>query len=210
MAVTYPLNIPTEIGIEGIRLRAVNAVSTSQSPFTFRQQVISHQGQRWEADIRIPRVNRPEAEAWIAFLMKLKGQIGTFLLGDPSGKVPRGSASTTAGTPVFDLSGSDGSVMALSGLPVSTTGYLLPGDYIQLGTGNDSKLYKVLDSVDSDGSGNTSFEVWPDLVSKPADGSSVIVSDAKGLFRLSRNLSEWEISSPASYGLSFEAVQAIT
>ena len=32
MAITYPLNTPTSIGIESIEIRAVNAVSISQSP----------------------------------------------------------------------------------------------------------------------------------------------------------------------------------
>ena len=54
MALTYPLSTPTTIGIESIELRAVNAVATSQSPFTYKQQTVVHGGQRWEASVTIP------------------------------------------------------------------------------------------------------------------------------------------------------------
>ena len=40
MAITYPLTLPTVAGIASINLRAVNAVSVSSSPFTYKQQVI--------------------------------------------------------------------------------------------------------------------------------------------------------------------------
>ena len=46
MAISYPLTTPTTIGIEQIELRAVNSVITSESPFTYKQQVISHGGQK--------------------------------------------------------------------------------------------------------------------------------------------------------------------
>jgi len=54
MALTYPLSTPTTIGIESIELRAVNAVATSQSPFTYKQQTVVHGGQRWEAQLLSP------------------------------------------------------------------------------------------------------------------------------------------------------------
>ena len=56
MALSYPLDQPTGIGIAQIELRAVHAVVASQSPFTFKQQVVAHQGQRWEASVTIPSV----------------------------------------------------------------------------------------------------------------------------------------------------------
>jgi hypothetical protein len=76
MAISYPLDTPTTIGFESIELRAVNATITSQSPFSYKQQVISHTGQRWEASVSIPSVLRDLAEPWAAFLTALKGQTG--------------------------------------------------------------------------------------------------------------------------------------
>ena len=94
MALSYPLATPTSIGIESIELRAVNAVATSQSPFTYKQQIISHGGQKWEASVNIPSVHRDKAAQWKALLVGLKGQTGTFLLGDPDYATPQGTVSS--------------------------------------------------------------------------------------------------------------------
>ena len=195
MAISYPLSTPTTIGIESIELRAVNAVATSQSPFTFKQQVVAHQGQRWEASVNIPSVRRDKAAAWKAMLTALKGQVGTFLLGDPDYDSPRGTVSSCV------LSGSAGDATAT----VVMTGSLLAGDYIQLGSGSSAKLHQVL--VDQTGSGD--LEIWPDLRSDYTS-ASVVTSSPKGVFRLSQNMSSWSIDNASFYGIAFEAIEVIS
>lgn len=209
MAITYPLSIPTTIGIESIELRAVNAVAASQSPFTYKQQIVQHTGQKWEASITIPPVKRELAEDWVAFLLSLKGPTGTFLLGDPLGATPRGTASTNAGTPVVKGADQTGNTLIVDGLPLSTTGYLLAGDYIQLGSGSTATLHKVLTQVDSDGTGEATLDIWPNIVTSPADNATVTVSNAKGRFRLKENTQSWQINNINSYGISFEATQVL-
>ena len=86
MAISYPLELPTTIGIASIELRTVNANATSQSPFTYKQQILSYGGQRFEASVTIPPVKRDLAAAWKASLVSLKGSLGTFLLGDTDPK----------------------------------------------------------------------------------------------------------------------------
>ena len=195
MAITYPLATPTSIGIESIELRAVNAVATSQSPFTYKQQVITHGGQRWEASVSIPSVHRDKAAQWKAMLVALKGQRGTFLLGDPDYVTPQGTVSSCT------LTGTVGSESPT----VVMTGTLKAGDYIQLGTGADSKLHQVL----VDQSGNGTLEIWPALRTGYTS-ASVDFSSPKGVFRLSTNLTSWSINNASTYGISFEAVEAIT
>ena len=195
MAISYPLDTPTTIGFESIELRAVNATITSQSPFSYKQQVISHTGQRWEASISIPSVLRDLAEPWAAFLTALKGQTGTFLLGDPLSATPRGTVSSCT------LTGNAGD----ESVTVTMTGSLLAGDYIQLGSGTTARLHKVL--VDQTGSGT--LEIWPALRSTYS-GATVTTTNAKGVFRLNQNMSSWQISNANSYGIAFEAVEAIT
>ena len=195
MALTYPLSQPTTIGIEQIELRAINAVATSQSPFTYRQQVVVHGGQRWEASVSIPSVRRDLAAQWKAMLVGLKGQSGTFLLGDPDYVVPRGTVSSCT------LSG----VVGEDSATVTMTGTLLAGDYIQLGTGLDSKLYQVLE----DQSGSGTIQVWPNLRTNYST-ATVIFNSPKGVFRLKENVTSWSINNASSYGISFEAVEAIT
>jgi len=195
MAISYPLNTPTTIGIESIELRAVNAVAVSQSPFTYKQQVISHQGQIWSASVSIPSVRRDLAAEWKAMLVALKGSVGTFLLGDPDYVTPRG---TVSGTPT--LSGTAGD----STVSVTMTGTLLAGDYIQLGTGSAARLHQVL--VDQSGSGN--LEIWPNL-RDTYSGQTVIYSSPKGVFRLGNSTTSWSIDNASFYGISFEAIEAL-
>jgi len=195
MAISYPLNTPTTIGIESIELRAMNAVAISQSPFTYKQQVIAHQGQIWSASVSIPSVRRDLAADWKAMLVALKGSVGTFLLGDPDYVTPRG---TVSGTPT--LSGTAGD----STVSVTMTGTLLAGDYIQLGTGSAARLHQVL--VDQSGSGN--LEIWPDLRSTYS-GETVIYSSPKGVFRLGNSTTSWSIDNASFYGISFEAIEAL-
>lgn len=195
MSIAYPLSTPTTIGFESITIRAVNAVATSQSPFTYKQQIVSHQGQRWEASVTIPPVRRDLAAPWKAFLTALKGQTGTFLLGDPDYATPQGDVSACT------LSGDAGD----ESVTVTMTGTLKAGDYIQLGSGASAKLHQVLE----DQTGNGTLEIWPKLRSDYTD-ETVIFNNAKGVFRLSTNSSEWGINNSSAYGISFEAVEAIT
>ena len=195
MAISYPLDTPTTIGIESIELRAVNAVATSQSPFTYKQQIISHTGQKWEASVSIPSVRRDKAAEWKAMLVALKGQTGTFLLGDPDYVEPRGTVSSCV------VSGSAGDET----VSVTMTGSLLAGDYIQLGSGSSAKLHQVL--VDQAGSGD--LEIWPALRSDYTS-ETAITDSPKGLFRLNQNISSWSINNASFYGISFEAVEVIS
>jgi hypothetical protein len=195
MALSYPLNTPTTIGIESIELRAVNAVAVSQSPFTYKQQVISHGGQKWEASVTIPSVHRDKAAEWKALLVGLKGQVGTFLLGDPDYTTPQGTVSSCT------LTGDAGDET----VTVVMTGTLKAGDYIQLGSGSSAKLHQVL--LDQDGDG--SLEIWPALRSNYT-GATVVFNNPKGVFRLSNNVTSWSINNASIYGISFEAVEALT
>jgi hypothetical protein len=208
MAISYPLNTPTNIGIANITLMAENAVAISQSPFTFQQQIVAHPGQRWAASISLPPMRRVDAENWVAFLLSLKGQVGTFLLGDPNCFNAQGSARTTPGTPLVNGASQTGDTLTIDGLPTSVTGYLLPGDYIQLGSGSAAQLYKVLTQVDTSG-GAATLDIWPNLRSSPADNAAVVVANTKGKFRLKDNITQWNINEISSYGITFDCVEAI-
>jgi len=205
MAISYPLSTPTTIGIESIEIRAVNAVATSQSPFTYKQQIVAHQGQRWEASVSIPLVRRDLAAEWKAFLTALKGPTGTFLLGDPDYATPRGLAATFPGTPV--ITSQSGETISVTGASPNKTGWLLAGDYIQIGTGSSATLHQVLQDANTNSSGVVSLEVWPGLRSTRSE--SLVLSSPKGLFRLASNASSWSINSSSAYSINFEAVEAI-
>ena len=210
MAYSYPLTLPTVTGIRSINLRARNVVGISQSPFSLKQQVIAHSGQQWEAEISLPPMTRDEGEEWVSFLVKLKGQQGTFLLGDPSGATPRGSASTTPGTPLVNGADQTGGSLTIDGAPTSVSGYLKAGDYIQLGTSSSATLHKVLNDVTTTASGEANIDIYPSIRTAPADNATVTVSNAQGVFRLSSNETNWSINEVTHFGITFAAVEAIT
>ena len=199
MAISYPLTLPTITGIRNVEIRAVNAVAYSQSPFTFSGQAHAYQGQMWQAEITLPAMNRSTAETWIAFLLSLRGQFGTFLLGDPRGCALRGTAISCT------ITGSAGDNTVSAVVPIHET--LAAGDYIQLGSGATATLHKVL--VNYTGTGSAAdLEIWPALrVNRSAVAATL--SYTKGVFRLSSNEQGWSSNELAKYGITFAAREAI-
>lgn len=199
MAITFPLTLPTSIGMASIELRATNAVAISQSPFTYATQVHQYPGQMWSASISVAPQLRQYVEPWIAFLLALNGPAGTFQLGDPNGKSPRGTA-TTAAIAVNAASGATSIAMTLNGT-------LLAGDYIQFGTGSDATLHKVLQDV---ASGSVTIDIWPALRKARNTATTCTLANTYGIFRLAGPQQSWSINESSVYGLTFEAMEAIT
>jgi hypothetical protein len=194
MAISYPITLPTNIGMSSIELRAVNTTAVSMSPFTYKQQVFSYDGEKWEADITLPPMNRDDAESWVSFLMSLRGKLGSFLLYDPSAKNIRGTATSVV------VTGDTGE----SSVGVVMTGTLKAGDYIQLGTASDATLHKVL--VDQSGDGT--LEIWPKLRKDRSSVTAVIVN-ASGVFRLASNETSWSVNNASFFGISFGAQEVV-
>lgn len=194
------------IGLRSMNIRARNVVSVSSSPFTGQQQVYKHQGQWWEAEVTLPPMKRDDAETVAAFLIKLNGQYNTFNLGDPANTSPRGVGT---GTPLVNGGSQTGSSLVTDGWTTSTTGILKAGDWIQLGSGASSRLHKVLDDVNSDGSGNATISIWPDLRSSPLDNATITVSSPKGTWRLASNEVNYSIDEASIYGITFACVEAL-
>lgn len=195
MSISYPLTLPTTIGMSQITISANNVDVFTMSPFTFGQgQVLQYPGEMWTASVSIPPIKRDLAESWVAFLLSLHGRVGTFLMGDPNAKAARGTATS------LTVSGSSGS----SSVTVVMTGTLLAGDYIQIGTGLDATLHKVL--VDKSGGGT--LEIWPAL-RKERTSVAAVTANTVGLFRLSSSVASWQIDQISSYGITFDCMEAI-
>ena len=206
MAITYPLALPTSIGMANITLRSTNAVALSSSPFTYAQKVYAYPGQRWSASVSIPPVRRDLAEPWIAFLTALRGQYGTFLMGDPNATSPQGAAS---GTLLIKGASQTGGSIDCDGAANDTL-IFKAGDYVQLGaTAATRTLHKLLQDVTSDGSGNFTMEIWPHVRTSPSDNSTITYTNTVGRWRLASNETEWSIDAATKYGISFDCVEAI-
>ena len=109
----------------------------------------------------------------------------------------------------MDGASQTGLILNTKGWPVSTNGVLLAGDYLQIGTGATSRLYKTLNDVDTDAGGLATLDNWPRLRESPADSATITLTNPGGVFRLARNDSEWDISTATIYGLGISAIEAI-
>jgi len=205
MSETYPLSFPTVTGVASIQILARGAVAVSESPVSFAQQAVSLGGQAWGAHVSLPAMNRADAEVWVSFLLRLRGRLGTFTMGDPTGATSRGIASWWAGTPLVKGASQTGGSVVIDGVPASQTAYLMAGDYTQIGT----SLHKVLEDANSDATGQATLNIWPDLRSSPADNAAVTVKNAVGLFRLTDNTQSLDISTSMTYGINFSAGEAL-
>lgn len=208
MSISYPLALPATNTIRSIELRTVNAVAYSRSPFTFAGQAHEYAGKMWQADITLKPMRRSDAEKWITWLISLKGQLGTFYLGDPLGCTPQGSGRDSD-TVLVDGAVTSGNTIAIDSAPVSTTDFLKAGDYMQIGSGTSRQLFKVLNDVDTDATGSATVDVWPNVRTSISNNAAVTLESAQGVFRLASNETSWSVNEASIYGITFGAVEAV-
>lgn len=204
---TYPLSLPSSFKTAQIVVSMVHINSVTESKFTFETQAFRWIGERWVFDVSIPPTNdRDTAEEFIAFALQLKGKYGTFLMGDPSFTTPRGS---WGGTPLVKGASQTGNQLVIDGAPNSITDYAVAGDYIQVGTGSSSRLYKVLENANSDSSGNVTLLVSPDIRNGTADNAAITTTSPRGLFRMDSDTVSWSYDSDKMFRYSFRAIEAL-
>ena len=161
----------------------------------------------WKAVVTLPPMKRDQAGQWHSFFMKLHGIRGTFLLGDQDGKNPLGAISTSA-TVTINTGQSIGDYqVALTGVGASVTNVFKEGDYIQIGTGANAKLHMIVANANSDGSGNVTVNVEPSLKVAHTQGTSVAITNTKGLFRMDDNELGWSANRVSVYGISFSCTE---
>jgi hypothetical protein len=205
---TYPLTFP-DITPRGASFRLVRSVASSQSPFTLRQQVYQNAGARFEGNLEFPPLTRAQATELQAFFDELYGQFGTFLYGDPNYLV-NGARGVASGSPLVAGGSQTGDTLDVDGLGNNITGWLLKGDYIQLGTGTSSELYRVQSDVDTNGSGEATITLHRNLTSSPSDNAAVVVDGAKGLFRMASNVVDFSVGEAQFYSTNFAFVEAVS
>jgi hypothetical protein len=80
-----------------------------------------------------------------------------------------------------------GAGLNLRGLPVSTSGLLLPGDWVE----SNGQLNQVTNSLDSDASGTGYVQLARPFRNSPADGAAFIVNNPLGKFMVNANTTAW-------------------
>ena len=200
MATSFPISLPS-VGTRSIRIRQAGVVAVGESPYTLEQQVQRHQGQAWLLDLEFPPLGRVDAEPLVAALCSLNGREGTFLFGDSANKSPRGTAG---GTPLVNGADQTGEDLITDGWSAGAT--IKAGDWLQLGSGSTSRLYKNLADVTADGSGNATLTLWPRIHTAWANNAAITTTFPKGVFRRLTTGQDWSVSVAKRYGISVSAM----
>lgn len=201
MAVSYPATMPTS-GITSLEWTNTTSSLISRSPFSLKGQAQSWGGAIRFASITVEGLNRAQAQDWLGFLDSLNGTIGTFLFGDPMAATPQGSGG---GSPTVRTIGGTRDVITVNTTFTATTNnWLRRGDWIQLGVGTNSRLYKVCNNVNVNTSGvSVAINLWPKLRITPLVGDPVTILNPKGLFRRSSGAYSYS-QVGCNYSLSFD------
>lgn len=200
--------MPAHPGLRSVDFGMMDSVGTSTSPWSLQSHYYPWAGSDlWSATCTLPPMPRASAAPWIAWLAALKGKGNCFLLGDPAATSPMGSAS---GSPVVAAGNTvSSSSLLTSGWTASTTGLLLPGDYITVTATSDTnpRLHMVLDQANSDSGGNCILNIWPSLREVPGTGLPVQVTDTVGLFKLADTSRQYSSDYTRVVAISFRATE---
>jgi hypothetical protein len=191
MAISYPLTAPAALVASKLMMTGVSSIRRNVSPFTLQSQQYNWTGQGWTGMVECPPMVRADAEAVIGFL--LAAQRGTFYFQDYANPNPRGSVT---GTLTVASATANDTTLGISG----ATGTFAVGDWIQIST----SLYKII-QVNS----SSSVDVFPLLRSSYSGGTSIVKTNAKGVFRLQEPSTQWSIELANIYGMSFSVVEDI-
>jgi hypothetical protein len=192
--------------MRSIEFSFTDTVGIVASPFTGQVQAQQWPGaDMWTATLTLPPLTQAQARQWIAALMQMRGMANAIQIGDPLGRTPAGSV---LGTPTVDNSVTNGNAamsqtLGTAGWTASQFGVLLRGDYIQVGY----RLHRVLDDINTDGSGKALIPIWPSLREIPTNGSAVGTSNTAGLFRLAQNKRTWSSDYTKLSHLSFQLTE---
>ncbi len=206
MTISYPLDFPSTIKLNGVTPMLSFVNSNTKSPFTFEAQRFRWDGEQWQFQYTTPPMTKSDADEWIAFALKLRGSYGTFLLGDKSRGTPSGVGG---GTPLVNGGSQTGYALIIDGCSHSITGWLKKGDYFQLGTGSAARLYKMVEDANTDGSGNTTLNFVPRLRSSPADNAALVITNAVGVFNMMPNSVAWSVDVDGFYHYTFSAEESL-
>ena len=206
-APTYPLTLPSAPAFTTSRWTLKRVTAVSESPFTGQQQVYDYGYALWTASLTLPPMMRVQAAEWEAFMMKLHGRRGTFLLGDPDAKAIQGGANTSS---VLNGAISVGDfTISIDTNNANMTNVFKAGDYIQIGTAAAAKLYMIVDNANSNGSGIVSVNVEPAIKVAANDQAAVDFTAAQGVFRMDSPDLGWDTNEVSRYGITFSCTEAL-
>jgi hypothetical protein len=201
--------MPAKPGAVDIEVAMNDAVAVFTNPFTRQEQTqVWPGGDFWDGSMTLPPMTRATSAAWEGFLSELRGRFNVFQVGDARATGPLGTGLGSP-APLVDSSNPAYNLpmtwsLVTKGWRPSQYRLLLPGDYFQIGY----RLHKVCEQVNSDATGAATIPIWPSIRETLADGTPLILTSPKGLFRLAANRRTLQASKTRLAGISLKFVEA--
>lgn len=153
--------------------KPISATVTSISPsyisvtHSLRRQVRSRGVQAWQIDLSFGAMNRATFAPLWSFLTSRGGQASSFTISLPGLVTPRGTAS---GAPVVNGAAQIGASLITDGW-ANNSAVLMKGDFIEID--GDKKVYQITEDATSNGSGQATLSLYPNMRKTPPDGVTV-------------------------------------
>jgi hypothetical protein len=191
-----------------IEWEATDIAAASTSVFTGQQQIQDWQNAYLKASVTMSAMTNVTAQAWIGFLLGLRGIVNIFQLGDPLTLAPLGTGynpGSFPATPEVQGSNQTGFALQTKGWNFNGTGVLLSGDWFQVGY----RLYRATANVNANSSGDALIPCWPNIRESPPDGTAINLTATQGIWRLDSGVRKWSENSNRFYGIQFNIREAI-
>lgn len=164
-----------------------------QSSLTGGVQTVAMPGARWFATLTWEALRLADAARLQAMAVSLRGRANRLVLWNIARPSIRGIGG---GTPLVNGAGQTGATINIDGLPSSTAGVYLAGDFLAIG----GELKMVAADVNSNGSGQAAVTFEPPLRAAPADNSAIVTYQPTAKFILVSPDVSWQHSNPMSVG----------
>jgi len=201
------LSLPTGIVPTSIDWRLLGNSQEFTSPLNGATQTASLAGDKWAAVLNFGNKLGTDAHKLRAFIASLDGRSGRFYVLPWDKRTPAGLAG---GAPLVKGAGQSGKTLAVDGCTPNQTGWLLAGDYFQVG--NELKICTA--DCNSSSIGEVTIAFAPALRVSPSDNSLVVTTDPKCSMKLADdNQSAWSANvgngTDKLYGFTIAAIEAI-
>lgn len=204
MTISYPLaGLPALVdagGIADLKIMPEFVQGRNTNSFTNAEQIYDYIGERWTLTVNYTGLTVKNARIIIAFLLSLRGIVGTFMAGDSLMSEPE---VAIGGTPLVNGDSQTGRTLNVKGLD-ALTGTIKAGTYFQLG----NFLYMNLTDAIANGSGNATLDIFPYIRGTPVNNDVLSFINPKNIFRLSESAISWSVNNERIYRISFSAVEA--
>lgn len=165
-------------------------------------QTLALPGDIWAGTLTFSNKIGSEARLLQAFLTSLRGQAGRFYLSPPAYT----RAGVATGTPLVKGANQTGLSVNIDGCATLVTGWLLAGDYFQIG----SELKMLTSDANTNSNGETTLNFVPPIRVSPGDNSSVIVLNPVAIMMLTNGKqARWQAQPTPIYALSIAVEEAL-